>query len=160
MTWRSLIVAIAASLALVGCAKAMAVASLNEQQGGIDSNQVNTERHEDENPERDSEMDLQNPLDDDALRSLLLDAYATHPRHPSLSVGDPWGETFDIRGVYFKNEGRIRREGVFEIVNGKICVAGPSINRRCRSVYSNGDGVYTFVDDLSGNRELLAVTRR
>lgn len=118
------------------------------------------EQYEGEEVERSSDMNLQNALSDDALRSLLLDAYVTPPVDPRLNISHPWGETFDARGIYFKTEGRIRREGTFEIADGMVCVEGPSIDRRCRRVVPNADGTYTFINNSDGVREVLVVTQR
>lgn len=142
MKHRSLAIALGSTIVLAACASVL-----------------NTES--DSSLGRRSDMVLQNALDDDALRSLLSDVYAAVPRDPNLDIYiGPQGEVFDARGVYFKVESRINREGVFEIADGMVCVEGPSIDRRCRYVIPYADGIYTLVDSSDGSQEILAVTAR
>lgn len=101
------------------------------------------------------------PLQDDALRALLVDVSVTDSRIGRLD--DAPAEIFRADGTYQLNSGRgIAIEDWFEVRDGAVCVpqsgsrpddAAP----RCRRVHPNGDGTYTFVDTADGTSIVMMI---
>jgi hypothetical protein len=95
------------------------------------------------------------PLQDDALRALLVDAYVSAHR----GGDDGPGEFFRANGTYQRGGGRgtIVFRGRFEIRDGAVCVRGGDSAPRCRRVLANGDGTYTFIDTADGTSAVMTV---
>lgn len=97
------------------------------------------------------------PLQDDALRALLVDAYVTAHR----GGDDGPGEFFRANGIYQRDggHGAVVFEGRFEVRDGAVCVWGGDPARRCRRVLANGDGTYTLIDTADGSSAVMTVIR-
>jgi len=98
-------------------------------------------------------------LGDDELKALLREVIVGERQSP-VFVSHPLSEIFDQRGVYFRTDGRVTREGTFYIANKQVCVEGADITRRCRNVYRNHDGTYTLVDTADGSAQIRTITTR
>jgi len=99
------------------------------------------------------------PLQDDALRALLSDAYATPPLAAGIVMSHPPGEIFRANGVYQRIVGRTSLWGQFEIQTAAVCVWGEDFARQCRRVVANRDGTYTFIDIADGSSAVMTVIR-
>jgi hypothetical protein len=94
--------------------------------------------------------DTRQPIEGEALRRLLRDAYVT----PALSPGvitSPDGEIFRSDGFYRRVLSRTSIEGRFVIQGDSVCIEGPDLSRLCRRVFDHGDGVYIFVNASDGS---------
>ena len=98
------------------------------------------------------------PLDDVALRALLVDSYVS----PHRGGDDGPGEFFLANGVYRRDggHGAIVFEGRFEISGGTVCVEGDGAMRLCRRVLANGDGSWTFVNIADGTSAVMTIQVR
>src|ERR1044072_115471 len=93
------------------------------------------------------------PLQDDALRALLVDAYVTAHR----GGDDGPGEFFRANGIYQRDggHGAVVFEGRFEVRDGAVCVWGGDPERRCRRGPAKGSGRYPTIDTDGGRSRRL-----
>jgi hypothetical protein len=94
------------------------------------------------------------PLQDDALRALLIDASVA--AHGGGDDG-PF-ELFLANGVYQRGSGwGMTFEGRFEIRGGAVCAWGEGLAPLCRRVLANGDGTYTFTNTADGSSAVMTI---
>lgn len=98
------------------------------------------------------------PIEGDALRTLLRDAYVTRALPPGVIVGHP-SEIFRSNGFYRRFLSRTSVEGTFSIQDDLVCVEGPDLDRLCRRVFHEGNNAYTFVEVATGLSTPMSVAR-
>jgi hypothetical protein len=97
------------------------------------------------------------PLQDAALRALLVDAYVM----PHGGGDDGPGEFFRANGIYQRGSGwGIIFEGRFEVRDGAVCVRGENSAPLCRRVLANADGSWTFTNIADGTSRVMTIPRR
>lgn len=98
------------------------------------------------------------PLDSDALRTLLSNAYVTPARPADVIMDHPPGEIFRADGDYVRIPNRTRQYGTFDIQGNLVCVQGADFPRLCRQVISHRDGIYSFVNPSNVSTMLATIT--
>ena len=73
------------------------------------------------------------PMQGEALRTLLRDVYVTPVQPPGVIVDHPPGEMFGHDGSYRRIMGRTSVQGIFVIEGPIVCVEGVDFERLCRT---------------------------
>lgn len=90
---------------------------------------------------------VRQPLQKEALRALLSNAYVEPVRPADGSIVSNWpGEVFKSDGIYVRLRNRSRLFGTYEIKGNSVCVRGKQIKRQCRRVIQNVKNTYSSVD--------------
>lgn len=98
------------------------------------------------------------PLEADALRDLLAEAYVTPVRPPDVLISHPPGEVFRSQGVYERIVGRQSIEGTFYLRDNTFCVRGEGIPLQCRQIIALRDDTYSLMDVSDGTMTLVTIT--
>jgi hypothetical protein len=99
----------------------------------------------------------QRPLEADALRTLLSDAYVTPVQPADVFIDHPPGEIFRSNGDYMRIPNRTREYGTFEIRGNLVCVQGVGIPTLCRHVIPRTNGTYSLTDPSNGSTTLVTI---